>query len=89
MMVHVEFTGTRGGTNLGCEIDPELSDLGGMDTGEQPVVMVSNIKGLNGHPIRLHANIDIKTLIGVGHIEVLPGVYVPEQLTSLALARPK
>jgi len=76
MMVHVEFTGTRGGTNLGCDVDPSLSDLGGMDTGE-PITIVSKIKGLNGHPIRLHARLDLKTLIGAAHVEILEGTYVP------------
>ena len=76
MMVHMEFTGTRGGTNLGCEVDPELSDLAGMETGE-PIQCVSKIKGLNGHPIRIHARIDLKTLVGTAHVEILPGVYVP------------
>ena len=55
----------------------------------RPVMLVSKIKGLNGHPIRLHATIDLKTFIGMGHLEVLPGVYVPEQLTSLSKAAPK
>jgi hypothetical protein len=76
MMVHVEFTGTRGGTNLGCDVDAALSDLAGMETGE-PIVCVSKIKGLNGHPIRVHARIDLKTLVGTAHVEILPGVYVP------------
>lgn len=76
MMVHIEFTGTRGGTSLGCDVDPALSDLAGMETGD-PITCVSKIKGLNGHPIRLHAQLDLKTLIGTAHIEILPGVYVP------------
>ena len=74
--VHVEFTGTRGGTSLGCEVDPALSELGGADTGE-PILLVSKIKGLNGHPIRLHAKLDMRTLIGTAHVEVLPGRFVP------------
>ena len=71
-----ELTGTRGGTSLGCEADPALSELGGADTGE-PILLVSKIKGLNGHPIRLHAKLDMRTLIGTAHVEVLPGRFVP------------
>jgi hypothetical protein len=32
LALHVEFTGTKGGTNLSCEVDRQASDLAGAET---------------------------------------------------------
>jgi hypothetical protein len=61
--VHVVFTGTRGGTSLGCLADRAASTLAGADTGEH-ILLVSKVKKLNGHPIKLHARLDMRTLMG-------------------------
>ena len=71
MTLHIEFTGTRGGTNISCEVDHEASELGGTETGE-PILLVSQVKGLNSHPVRLHARLDMKTLIGACGTQVSP-----------------
>lgn len=70
--VHILFPGTKGGTELGVELDPEASDLSSADfaagTGEVSVVgdlVLDYVK------VRLHARIDLPGLEGLGRLEVL------------------
>ena len=71
--VHVLFTGTRGGTELGIRLDPQASDWSGADfqqaTGS---VRVSGTLTLDGEPVRCVATIDVGTLKGTGHLEKVP-----------------
>lgn len=73
--VHVKFTETRGGTELGVRLDPERSDLSGADwdagTG---VVTVAGELILDYVRVRCVAKIDLETLQGTGHLEVLEEV---------------
>lgn len=68
--VHIKFTGTRGGTELGVQVDEAASDLSGADfengTGQ---VTVAGDLTLNYTRVRLHATIDLTTLAGTGHLE--------------------
>lgn len=68
--VHVLFTGTRGGTELGVELDRDASDFSQADfdaaTGTMRVV---GDLTLNFVPVRCHAEVDVSTLEGVGHLE--------------------
>ena len=77
-LVHIEFTDTEGGTELGVRLDKELSDLNRADfeSGQGIVRLVGNLT-LNFVPVRCLANIDLSTLEGEGHLELL------EQPTSL------
>lgn len=67
--VHVLFTGTRGGTELGVELDRDASDFSSADfenqTGE---IRVVGELTLNFVPVRCHAVVDLSTLEGVGHL---------------------
>lgn len=70
--VHVLFTETRGGTELGVRLDPARSDLGGADfehkTGQ---VKVAGELVLDYVKVRCHAKIDLATLRGTGWLEIL------------------
>lgn len=70
--VHVLFTETRGGTELGVRLDPAHSDLSGADfehrTGS---VKVGGELSLDYVHVRCHAVIDLATLRGTGHLEIL------------------
>jgi len=68
--VHIKFTNTRGGTDLGVRLNQEASNLNLADfenqTGE--VHLVGDLT-LNYVKVRAVADIDLKTLEGKGHLE--------------------
>ena len=68
--VHVRFTGTRGGTELGVRLDPAASDLGQADVarGTGRVRLVGALT-LNYVKVRCVADLDLGTLAGQGHLE--------------------
>jgi hypothetical protein len=70
--VHVKFTETRGGTELGFRLDPEHSNLASADfeKGQGTVRLAGNLK-LDGVPVRCVAEIDLGKLEGLGHLEIL------------------
>ena len=67
--VHVRFTGTRGGTELGVRLDSEATDLSKCDlqTGKG-WVHVEGTLTLNYVKVRCVADIDLATLKGQGHL---------------------
>ncbi len=77
--VHVLFTETRGGTELGLRLDPAQLDLSSADfehsTGS---VQVSGELVLDYVPVRCHATIDLSTLRGTGRLERLERIESPE-----------
>lgn len=68
--VHVKFTDTRGGTELGMRLDKEASDFAGadFDKGTGNVHLEGGLT-LNYVKVRCVADIDLKTLEGKGHLE--------------------
>lgn len=72
--VHVKFTETRGGTELGFRLDPEHSDLSGgdLDKGTGKIRMAGKIN-LDGVDVRVVSEIDLSSLEGQGHLEILEG----------------
>jgi len=67
--VSIKFTQTRGGTDLGMEVDRAACDLSGADfdqgTGS---IHVEGTLVLNDDPVRLVADIELGTLAGTGHL---------------------
>ena len=70
--VHVKFTETRGGTELGFPLDEERSDLSKADweKGEGSVHLEGELN-LDGVPVRCVADIDLSSVEGKGHLEIL------------------
>lgn len=70
--VHVLFTDTRGGTELGFRPDPVRSDLSGAnwEAGEGSIHLEGELS-LDGTPVRCVADLDLRTMEGAGHVEVL------------------
>jgi Core binding factor beta subunit len=70
--VHIKFTETQGGTELGVAIDPEVTDLSRADfdneTGQAHLVGTLT---LNYVKVQCVADIDLKSLAGTGHLEPL------------------
>jgi uncharacterized protein YbdZ (MbtH family) len=69
--VHVEFTDTRGGTNLGIRLDREECDLRNCDA-ETPTGRVRLVGRLTFDyvKVRCTAEIDLETLVGSGRLDV-------------------
>jgi hypothetical protein len=70
--VLVTFTDTRGGTELGVRLDDALTDLSGADfeQGVGSVHLAGNLT-LNYVKVRCVADVDLATLQGKGHLEIL------------------
>ena len=67
--VHIKFTGTRGGTELGVRLDPDALDTSQADF-EKPSGTVHLEGGLtlNYVKVRCIADIDLQTLTGKGYL---------------------
>jgi hypothetical protein len=70
--VHIKFTDTRGGTDLGMRLDKDASDLSaaGFAQGTGTVHLVGSLT-LNYVRVRCVADLDLATLRGTGHLEIL------------------
>ena len=70
--IHIRFTATKGGTELGFKVDDKLSNLNGGDfTTSTGHVKVCGELTLDYERVRCVADIDLKTLDGQGHLELL------------------
>ncbi len=70
--VLVKFTETRGGTELGFRLEQEYSDLssGNFDEGSGSVRLAGKLN-LDGVDVRCVADVNLETLTGKGHLEIL------------------
>jgi hypothetical protein len=70
--VHVKFTETRGGTELGIKLEPERCILSAADFARgQGSVQLAGTLTLDYVPVRFHGTIDLATWKGTGRLEVL------------------
>lgn len=70
--VHIRFTDTRGGTELGVPVDTTKSELTQVDfETETGRIKIAGELTLDFVRVRCIADIDVSTLKGVGHLEVL------------------
>jgi len=70
--VLVKFTDTRGGTELGVRLDNVLTNLSDADFGQSTgtVHLAGNLT-LNYVKVRCIADVDLATLQGKGHLEIV------------------
>jgi len=70
--VHIRFTDTKGGTELGVALDLDSTDLQHADFQNQSgsIKFVGNLT-LNYVKVRCIANVDLKTFTGNGHLETV------------------
>jgi hypothetical protein len=70
--VHLLFTETKGGTELGFAVDEKASDVSRVDwdNGEGSLQLEGTIK-LDGVRVRCVATLDVATMLGAGHLVVL------------------
>lgn len=70
--MHIKFTDTRGGTELGFRLDPEHSDLTGADyTNGTGAIRVAGTLALNYVKVRCVADVALADLAGKGRLEIL------------------
>lgn len=70
--VHIKFTDTRGGTELGVRLDQGLSDLASGDLENQSgQIKLGGRLTLDYEKVCCVANIDLATLRGRGHLELV------------------
>jgi hypothetical protein len=70
--VLVKFTDTRGGTELGVRLDNAMTNLSGADFGQSTgTVHLAGDLTLNYVKVRCVADVDLATLAGQGHLEIL------------------
>jgi len=70
--VHVKFTGTRGGTELGVPLDRERSDLSAADfQQEQGRVTIVGELSLDYVKVRCRAEVELPSMEGLGALEPL------------------
>jgi len=72
--VHIKFTNTKGGTELGVRLDPQTTDLSqaDFDKGAGTVHLVGGLT-LDYVKVRCIADIGLDTLTGQGHLEPIDG----------------
>lgn len=69
--VHIRFTGTRGGTELGLRLDKEARELATGSFNKGSGVKIVGSVTLNAESVRCIAEIDLHTLDGMGHLEIM------------------
>ena len=70
--VHVKFTDTKGGTELGIPLDRAACDLSAADFEEgRGTVHLEGLLTLNWDRVRVVADIDLPALSGTGHLELV------------------
>ena len=70
--VHIKFTETRGGTELGVELDRDSLNLNQADfDGQKGNVHLEGGLTLNFVKVRCIADIDLATLAGKGHLQIV------------------
>jgi uncharacterized protein YbdZ (MbtH family) len=70
--VHIKFTGTKGGTELGLRLDTGVCDVSRADFDHQTGTV--HLEGgliLDYVKVRCIADIDLTTLAGQGHLEIM------------------
>lgn len=68
--VHIKFTDTRGGTELGVRLDPDASDLSKLDfQARRGTAHLVGSLTLDFTSVRCIADIDLSTLSGTGRLE--------------------
>jgi len=70
--VHVKFTNTRGGTELGVQLDRAASELGAdLESGVGRLKLVGNLT-LNYVKVQCIADVDVATYEGQGRLVPVP-----------------
>ena len=78
--VHIKFTETRGGTELGIRLIQDLSDLSGAnyEAGSGKIHIVGDLV-LDYVPVRFHGDLDLGSMAGTGRLEIREAAPAPAE----------
>jgi len=72
--IHVKFTQTKGGTELGINVDLNNTNLKGLDFNKGGGILhIEGTSTLNYNEIRCIADIDLATRKGEGYLQIVEG----------------
>ena len=70
--IHIKFTQTRGGTELGINVDLKSTNVKDLDfTKGEGLLRIEGITNLNYNAVRLIADIDLASRKGEGYLEAV------------------
>lgn len=70
--IHVKFTQTEGGTELGINVDLDKTNLGAVDFSKgEGSLHIEGTTNLNYNEVRCISDIDLKTKKGKGYLEII------------------
>lgn len=70
--IHIKFTKTRGGTELGINVDLKSTNVKNLDfTKGEGLLHIEGTTNLNYNAVRLIADIDLASKKGEGYLEVV------------------
>lgn len=70
--IHVKFIQTKGGTELGINVDLDKTNVGGVDFSKgEGTLHIEGTTNLNYNEVRCISDIDLKTRKGEGYLEII------------------
>ena len=70
--IHVKFTQTKGGTELGINVDLDKTNVGDVDFSKgEGTLHIEGTTNLNYNEVRCISDIDLKTKKGEGYLEIV------------------
>ena len=69
--IHIKFTQTKGGTELGVEIDLKNTNIKELDMDIKSLFHIEGITNINYNSVRCIADIDFETRKGEGYLQVI------------------
>jgi hypothetical protein len=70
--IHVKFTQTKGGTELGINVDIDNTNINKLDfNNPSGILHIEGTTNLNYNKVRCIADIDLESRKGEGHLEIL------------------
>jgi hypothetical protein len=69
--IHIKFTQTKGGTELGVEIDLKYTNIKELDMDIKSLFHIEGITNINYNSVRCIADIDFETRKGEGYLQVI------------------
>ncbi len=70
--IHIRFTDTQGGTELGVKLESEGTDVSGADFSNRTGhVKLAGTLTLDYIPVRCVARVDLETFAGTGHLQLI------------------
>ena len=78
--IHIKFTQTKGGTELGINVDLDKTNVEGVDFSKGAGTLhIEGTTNLNYNEVRCISDIDLKTRKGKGYLEIIKGEIIASE----------